>query len=264
MRRKLQRIKGAFMRQFYVTLHSPFRLFEMFFWPFVDVVLWGFLTVYLRSLSPELAKPAAFLLGALLLWDIMFRGKLAIAISFLEESWNRNVVNVLATPLTPGEYLVGATTFGFVKVGLGWAAIAMVAWLAYSFDVTSLGISLLPFAASLAMTALVLGLMTLVLILWLGKGAEVLAWGLAFLLMPISAVFYPVAVLPRPLAIAARFWAASYIFEGMREVLSSGTVRWDWITISFALNLGYLAAMLVAAKVSLEAFARKGFISRYL
>lgn len=252
------------MRQFYVTLHSPFRLFEMFFWPLVDVVLWGFLTVYLRTLSPQMARTAGFLLGGMLLWDIMFRGKLAIAISFLEESWNRNVLNVLATPLGPGEYLTGAVAFGFLKVGVGWLVIAAIAWGAYSFDVTDMGLALLPFVASLALTALVLGLMTLVIILWLGKGAEVLAWGLAFVLMPLSAVFYPVSVLPRPVALASRFWPASYVFEGMREVLGTGTVRWDWVAISFGLNVLYLVAMLAAAKVSLAAFARKGFVSRYL
>lgn len=260
----LQHIRGSFLRQFYVTLHSPFRNFEMFFWPLVDVVLWGFLTVYLRGLSPELATTASFLLGGMLMWDIMFRGKLAIGISILEESWSRNVLNVMATPLSSAEYLAGATLFGFAKVGIGWTLIAIIAWGAYSFDVTSIGIGLLPFAASLLLTSLVLGFMTIVLVLRLGKGAEVLAWGLAFIFMPLSAVFYPVSVLPDPVETAARFWPASYVFEGMREVLVGGRLRWDWVAVSFALNGVYLALMIWVAKRSLDAFARKGYISRYL
>lgn len=247
-----------------MTLHSPFRNFEMFFWPLVDVVLWGFLTVYLRNLSPDLAVAASFLLGGMLLWDIMFRGKLAIGIAILEESWSRNVLNVLATPLSSAEYLAGATVFGFLKVGVGWGLIAFVAWAAYSFNVTTLGVALLPFVASLLVTALVLGLMTIVLVLRLGKGAEVLAWGLAFIFMPISAVFFPVSVLPRPLVAAARFWPASYIFEGMRQVLAGGPLRWDWVGISLALNGIYLLVMVWVAKRSLDAFARKGYITRYL
>ncbi len=260
----LQRIRGSFMRQFYVTIHSPFRNFEMFFWPLVDVVLWGFLTVYLRDLSSDLAVTASFLLGGMLLWDIMFRGKLAIGISILEESWSRNVLNVLATPLSSSEYLAGATLFGFAKVGVGWTLIAAVAWGAYSFNVTSIGVGLLPFIASLLLTALVLGFMTIVLILRLGKGAEVLAWGLAFIFMPLSAVFFPVSVLPSPLQAAARLWPASYVFEGMREVLAGGRLRMDWLAASFALNFVYLAVMLWVAKRSLDAFARKGYVTRYL
>ncbi len=260
----LQRIRGSFLRQFYVTLHSPFRNFEMFFWPLVDVVLWGFLTIYLRRLSPELAVTAAFLLGGMLMWDIMFRGNLAIGISVLEESWSRNVLNVLVTPIRSSEYLAGATLFGFVKVGIGWSLIAAVAWVGYSFDVTSIGVGLLPFTASLLLTSLVLGLMTIVLLLRLGKGAEVLAWGLAFIFMPLSAVFFPVSVLPAPVAAAARFWPASYVFEGMREVLAGGPLRWDWVGISFLLNAFYLVLMAWLAKRSMDVFARRGYISRYL
>ena len=43
-----------------------------------------------------------------------------VAVPFLEESWSRNVILVLASPLTATEYLAGATLWGLTTVGVGW------------------------------------------------------------------------------------------------------------------------------------------------
>jgi ABC-2 type transport system permease protein len=80
------------------------------------------------------------------------------------------------------------------------------------------------------------------LILRHGAGAEALAWSVLFGLTPFSAVFYPVAVLPaavRPIALAL---PSSHVFEGMRAVLQTGTVRWDHLAAAASLNVVWMAA----------------------
>ena len=45
--------------------------------------------------------PAGTLIGAVILWDILFRGQLGFSISFLEEMWARNLGNLMMSPLKP-------------------------------------------------------------------------------------------------------------------------------------------------------------------
>jgi len=63
-------------------------------------------------------------------------------------------------------------------------------------SVFRIGVSLVPFVINLIVMGWAVGIFTTAVILRFGQEAEVLAWGLAFLFQPVSAVFYPVSVLP--------------------------------------------------------------------
>ena len=97
------RVLAIFLRHFYATVRSFMRILDMTLWPIVDLLLWGVLTVFLRREGVHLAVPLGFLLGGLLLWDIVFRTKNQVAVPFIEEAWSRNVILVLASPLTATE-----------------------------------------------------------------------------------------------------------------------------------------------------------------
>lgn len=259
-----QRVRGAFMRQYYATIRSSHRIFEVFFWPVIDIVLWGLISVYLRDVASPGAVPISVLLGAALMWDVVFRGNLAVGVTVLEESWSRNVLNILAAPVKPSEYLLGAVGLGIAKVAVGWFVAAGLAFAAYAFSVTSIGVALLPFLANLLMTGIVLGLVVVALILRFGQGIEVIAWGLAFLVMPISAVFYPVTVLPGPVQAIAKVWPASHIFEGMRAVLAGSSIPWGQVGWATLLNMVYLVLAVLLARWALVTLRKRGFVTRYL
>ena len=73
-----------------------------------------------------------------------------------------------------------------------------------------------------------------------GLAAESLAWAVPFLIQPISAVFYPVSVLPVPLRTVAWLLPSTYVFEGMRGVISTGEMQWNNLLISILLNAAFL------------------------
>ena len=50
-----------------------------------------------------MASTAGLLLGAVLLWDVLFRGQLGFTFTFLEEIWSRNLANLMMSPLKPAE-----------------------------------------------------------------------------------------------------------------------------------------------------------------
>ena len=100
------------------------------------------------------------------------------------------------------------------------------------------------------------------LILRHGAGAEALAWSVLFGLTPFSAVFYPVAVLPRALQPIALALPSAHVFEGMRGVLLNGEVRWDHLIATFALNAVWLAgAALLFARQFRQARLRGALMS---
>lgn len=245
---KLHRVSAMFLRHIYLYRHSLTRLVEIFYWPLLDLLVWGFVSLYITRLSAEGKSSPNFLgifLGALILWDILFRSQQGISVSFLEEVWARNFLNLFVSPLTIGEYLVSLMLVAVFKVVVVFLISALLAWVLYSFNLFIIGIYLLPFMLCLVILGWAIGILTTGLILRFGQQAEVLAWGVAFLFQPISAVFYPISVLPGFLQKLALVIPASYVFEGMRAIIFGRTFPAGQLLKAFGLDLFYLLLALL-------------------
>ena len=101
------RISAIVLRIFYLYRGSPQRVFPIFVWVAVDILLWGFLTRYLNSVSRAEVNFVPALLGAVLLWDFLTRVMQGVTMAFFEDVWSRNFLNLFATPLRTSEYLAG-------------------------------------------------------------------------------------------------------------------------------------------------------------
>lgn len=233
----LGRIGGLLSRHLYLYKRSFARMLEVFYWPFLDLVVWGFITIYLAEAGVSLHGAVAFFLGALILWDVLFRAQQGVAVSFLEEMWARNLMNLFASPLTVGEYLASTMIMSVLKVTAVSSLMIAFAWTFYSYDMLKVGISLFPFILNLMLSGWIIGVLTTSIILRFGQQAEVLAWGMVFLFQPISCVFYPLDVLPPILQSMAWMIPPAHIFEGMRMVLMDHTMPVDHILWASGLNL---------------------------
>lgn len=236
----LGRILALLSRHMYLYKRSFARLLEIFYWPFLDLVVWGFITIYLEKVGMSLHGAVSFFLGALILWDVLFRAQQGIAVSFLEEMWARNLMNLFASPLTVGEYLVATMTMSVLKVTAVGGLMMLFAWVFYSYDILQMGFSLLPFVLNLVLSGWIIGVLTTSIIMRFGQQAEVLAWGMVFLFQPISCVFYPIEVLPPVLQSIAWMVPPAHIFEGMRAVLTTGDLPVTHLLWATGLNFGFL------------------------
>ncbi len=254
------RIRAIIRRHLYLYQRSIPRLAEVFFWPVLDLFVWGFVTLYLRQFP--IPRFVEFLLGALILWDILFRAQQGISVSFLEEIWSRNLPNLFVSPLRPSEFLVGLMSVSIVKVVLAGGVGALLAWVFYSYNLFALGLALIPFVINLTAMGWSIGIVTMATILRYGQEAEMMAWGLAFLVQPFSAVFYPVSVLPSWLQPIALLMPASHVFEGMRAVIETGAIPLDRLGIAIGLNLLYFALAVLLFFRSLQAARKRGLILR--
>jgi len=220
---KVHRIMALVSRHLYLYRRSLPRIMEIFYWPFLDLVIWGFITLYLARFQSQIPGFVTFFLGALILWDILFRSQQGITISFLEEIWARNLMNLFASPLKPSEFLAATMVMSIFKVTCVSIVMAVCAALFYSYNIFMIGLWLLPFVLNLVVTGWIVGVFTTSLIMRFGQEAEVLAWSMVFLFQPISCVFYPLDVLPEWLKMIAWVNPAAHVFEGMRAVLSTSS-----------------------------------------
>src|SRR4029450_8253688 len=188
------RILGLLLRYGYLYRRSLARSMELFFWPVMDLLVWGFLSDYLRRVAAP--RAVGYLVGALILWDILYRCQQAITLAVTEDIWVKNILNLFVAPVRPAELLLATSIVGVAKAAAPGLLLTLLALVFYGFDLTSLGFGLAPVLASLLLFGWAVGMFTAALILRFGQASEALVWGVPFLIQPLSAGFYPAAVLP--------------------------------------------------------------------
>ena len=246
-----RRIGAMVLRHAYLLRTSWPRIFELMYWPTIQMILWGFITRFLLTNSSYIAQAAGLLVSAVLLWDVLFRGQLGFSLSFLEEVWSRNLGNLSVSPLRPSEFLLSLMAMSLLRTLIGTLPAAGLAIVFYEANIFELGLPLVGFFFLLLMFGWAIGMMVCALILRVGQGAENVAWLAIFLIAPVSAIYYPVSVLPDWLQVVAWSLPSAPVFEGMRAVLIEGTVRLDLLVHGLALVAVYLA---IGAALFLYAF----------
>lgn len=228
-------------RYSFLYLRNPVRVIELVFWPALELLLWGFLTLYIqKETTGDFSNFIRFLIGATIFWDVLFRAQMGISISFLEDMWTRNLLNIFVAPIRIKEYLAAMFCMGLIRVTVVVIVLSVMAWFFYAFNLYAFRWNLIPFFISLMVFGFSLGIISVALILRWGQAAESLAWAVPFLIQPFSAVFYSVETLPKVMQYVAWCFPSTYIFEGMREFIRSNTMDWNSIMISAILNLVYL------------------------
>ena len=93
------RIGAMVLRYWYLLRSSWPRLLDLVYWPAVQMLMWGFLQLYISQNAGFFARAGGTFIGAVLLWDVLFRGQIGLAIAFFEEVYSRNLGHLFATPL---------------------------------------------------------------------------------------------------------------------------------------------------------------------
>jgi ABC-2 type transport system permease protein len=238
---------AAMVRRYWYLLRSSWpRILDLIYWPTVQMLMWGFLQVYLSQNAGFFARAGGVFIGSVLLWDILFRGQLGFSISFLEEMYARNLGNIMMSPLRPAEFLLALMIMSIVRLSIGMIPVSLLAIVFFGFNVWSLGLALAAFFANLILTSWSVGIFVAGLLLRNGLGAESMAWTIMFLFLPLTCVYYPVAVLPHWLQYVAWMLPPTYVFEGMRALVIDYVFRADLMAEALILNVAFFAAASLA------------------
>jgi ABC-2 type transport system permease protein len=258
------RLRAIARRHAYVMVRSPHRLFDVTLWPLVDVLLFGALAAFVGEGDPSGASQAAgYLLAGIVLWHVIYQSQIAMSTGFLEETWTRNLLNMMVTPVREVEYVAGVALFGMVKLAIGVGVMALGALAFFSFETWSLGFGLVPIGAVLLLVGWAVSLFVIGLVLRFGSGAEALAWGVMFILLPLSGVFYPIESLPAWLQPLAQILPTTHAFEALRDLVDDKGLNWGEVGLA---AIGAVAMLLIALAYlvrMLKLFRKRGYITRY-
>ncbi|SNR64372.1 ABC-2 type transport system permease protein [Methylobacillus rhizosphaerae] len=238
----LRRIGAVALRHLYLMRSSWPRVLEMVYWPTVQMILWGFITLYLQGNSSLIAQASGLLLSGVLLWDVLFRGQLGIALVFMEEMWSRNLGHLFVSPLRPYEMVVSLLFMSLLRTLIGIGGATLIAIPLFQYSIYDMGLPLIAFFLNLIIMGWAIGLMVSGIVLRYGMGAESIAWVSVFAIQPLCAIYYPVATLPSWLQPVALALPASHVFEGMRELLLQHTFNVAHMQWAIGLNIVFLSA----------------------
>ncbi|MGO9005520.1 MAG: ABC transporter permease [Beijerinckiaceae bacterium] len=258
MNGSLARIGAMTLRYCYLLRSSWPRLLELIYWPAMQMLVWGFLQLFLSEDRSSLAMISGTFVGAVMLWDVLFRGQLGFSISFMEEVWSRNIANLMMSPLRPTELAASLMLISTVRLLIGMIPVSLFALLLFGFNIYGLGFALIIFFVNLVLTAWAIGLGVCGLVLRYGMGAESLAWSLVMLLLPLCCVYYPAWVLPEWLQPISWSLSPTYVFEGLRAAVLDHEFRADLMAKAFLLNVVYLTAGLGSFVLILRSARKKG------
>jgi ABC-2 type transport system permease protein len=254
----VSRIGAMILRYWYLLLSSWPRLLELVYWPALQVITWGFLQTYIAQNANFFVRAGGTLIGAVILWDILFRGQLGFSISFLEEMWARNLGNLMMSPLKPIEFLLALMAMSVLRLAIGVFPMTLLALFLFHFNFYSLGLPLIAFFCNLIFTSWAVGMFVSGLVLRHGLGAESIVWTLMFALMPLACVYYPVRVLPLWLQYVSWSLPPTYVFEGMRALLIDHVFRADLMALALLMNAILLFASFGAFLALLRSARRHG------
>jgi ABC-2 type transport system permease protein len=263
MSASLRRIGAILLRLFYLLRGSSARIVPLFAWQAVDIVLWGFISRFLNSVSASRMNFVPTLLGALVLWDFLVRVLHGVIIAFMEDVWSRNFLNIFAAPISISEYLAALVLFSVTTSIVVLAVMVVLATAAFGLSFFVYGAMLAPFLLLLFLFGIALGIFGAAVVLRWGPAAEWLIWPIPALISPLACVFYPLSALPSWMQWLARVVPPSYVFEGMRQVLEHRSISLvSMVTCAcltvFTLFLAFRAFLGVYHRA-----VRTGLIARY-
>jgi ABC-2 type transport system permease protein len=256
------RTAAIVLRQYYLMRGSVARITPLFAWVAIDIVLWGFITRYLNSVTTGVNFVPA-LLGAVLLWDFFTRVMQGVSMGFLEDVWSRNFLNFFATPLQISEYLAGLVITSTATSVVGLFVMLVLATGIFGLKFFAYGLTLVPFLLVLFLFGIALGIVAIALVLRMGPAAEWFIWPIPAMISPFAGVFYPLSTLPEWMQIVARILPPSYVFEGLRGLVRGGPLNFPALGVGLSLAVGYILIAATFFKYVYQRAVRTGLIARY-
>jgi ABC-2 type transport system permease protein len=259
----LTRVSAIVLRQFYLIRGSFSRLVPLFAWVGLDIVLWGFITKYLNSVSASGFNFVPVILGAVLLWDFFARVMQGVTMAFFEDVWSRNFLNFFATPLSMSEYVCGLVVTSILTSSVGLFIMLLLAILVFGLSFFSYGLVLILFLLILFMFGIALGIFASAMVLLLGPAAEWFVWPIPALLSPFVGVFYPLSTLPQWMQYISHIIPLSYVFESVRAIVVGHAFTGSYLILGFCLDFVYIMLAYLFFSRTYRYAVRTGLIARY-
>lgn len=258
---KLHRINALLLKYYYITINRIDRLFDIIYWPILDLFIWGFTALFIQKLSDVNVLSA--LLGAVILWIFVWRASQDIAVFVLEDFWSRNLYHLFSSPVKLSEHLVSIIIMGFLRALATFVLMWIVGIVFYSFNILSISPLLIAFSVLLlTLFGWAIGLFVAAFIFRFGQRIQVMAWSVTFLLSPFACVFYPLSALPNWAAKIAAVVPATYVFEALRAMINGTPVNQAGLIYSLVSSIVLFITMAFFLENSFRKSRKTGLLAK--
>ncbi|OGG24020.1 hypothetical protein A3A79_02375 [Candidatus Gottesmanbacteria bacterium RIFCSPLOWO2_01_FULL_43_11b] len=212
-----------------------------FGWPFFGLLIWGLAISFLQSSSSSTFSFITVIIGAIIFWEIVVQPQREVSINFIDELWNKNILNLFASPLTKTEYLTALVVIGIIKMFATALSLTIGSMVLYNFNIFSSFGPLIPiFFINLLLFGISLGFIVNGLILRYGLSMQEIAWAIVVIVQPFSCVLYPLSFIPPWAQKIAIVLPTTYVFEEMRRFMFESNVISTNLVFALLLNTVYL------------------------
>jgi ABC-2 type transport system permease protein len=245
------------VRNLVMASRNVFFFFELLFWPVVGVLSIGLMT---RFLGLSEAQTSFVLIGTIAL-SVVNVCQLEVAYAVLFDVWSKSMKHQFLAPIGVRHLTLGSWVVGILRGALIFALLSIIAWWAFGFDPFRGGVVVLgAFLLGCFLTAWVVGVLVCALITLAGSRAEAFAWASVNLVLVLAGIYYPVSVLPPPVATIASAIPLTYFLDAYRVPFGFASEFAQPLVTGFALSALYAILSHVAFLAAVRRARQTGLL----
>lgn len=230
---------------------------EILFWPVVSLLSIGIMGSFL-GLEENLL---AFILTGAIASGVLQVTQLDVSYSLLYDIWSKSIKHTFLAPVNQYDYIIGSWIIGILRGGVVFVMLALFS--AKAFNLALAGtIPTIIFLAGIFISALVIGMLVCLLIMFFGQRVEVTAWSLSTLLMLASGIYYPVNFLPGPFKAIAAAIPLTHFLEYYRSFYGFTPLFSHSLFWGFGLTAVYASIFFVLLDFAFDHARKTGMILR--
>lgn len=257
----LHSIWALTLRYLHLFVHDTNVKISTFYWPFLDIVLWGFLGSWLQSSNVSgFANYQLVTLLCIVLWQVTARSAQFVFRCFLEELWTRNLVNIFSLPISLPEWIASIIIYSGIMTIITALFCIMLMVAFYNISFWYLLSMMLLFAPPLFISGIWLGFICLQSLAYFGKRADEIGWVLSWFFAPFSAAFYPLDILPVWAQHVSACLPMSYAIDGMRKYLILQEDPLPYVIKAYVMSIAYAGIAILIFAWLFQRAKQKGLV----
>lgn len=255
----LYRVWALLIRYALDLKHRVARQMMWAFFPALDIILFGLMGKWFSQLGTTPKSQILLLyLSARILWTMSealyseSTGDIQIELESL------NVINLFGSPLKLSEWITATTIMGLLRGLFIFLYGALLSWLFFGINLFFIGSKVLPITTLLSVALLPVGIVISALYMRYGLQMMFIRWTLLYGLLFLSAVFYPISILPGWLATISKLLPTTHLFSALQQLVLHNIFDYRSIIIGSLLIVVYTILAMLFLTYSFKQSKKKG------
>ena len=254
------KITGHFYKHFVRLPRSSAEWEFIIVYPLVHIFSIGLLLTFLKGLGTDSTASAYMLVGAFA-WNFYVLCQRGITYGVLKEIWSESAKHMLITPSTSLHFIIGNGLYGAVTALMSILLMHVVAVFFFSFNIFNAGLPLLVGLLGIILYGIAEGLIVNSIIILKGPEYMHVTWIITGIVMVLSAVYYPLALLPPEVQVVSNLLPTTHAIQAIRSGLLTNSGMESGL-IAVGLGIIYLIIGALIFRWAIDKSRKNGTILR--